>query len=254
MGTIEPDLSKRLARLRTLDDPGLLTKIASDCARSSPPATTLEWKLVLSTLSADTALADPARGLAQLWECPALVSELGELATLLHSQVDHVPIPFRNGQFALQLHSHYKQEQIIAALTGDTRSKLARTQAGVLYLEEHKFDVFFVTLNKSPDRYSPTTRYKDYPLSRELFHWQSMGNTRQQSVRGERHLRHRELGVTPLLFVRADADDEYGDTAPYCFLGPVELESFQGERPISVVWKLETPMPASLFEQSRVVA
>jgi hypothetical protein len=86
-----------------------------------------------------------------------------------------VPIPFDNARFGIHLHCHYKQEQIIAALTGDSRSSLARTQAGVLYLPEHKFDVFFVTLNKSPERYSPTTMYQDYPLSRDLFHWQSMG-------------------------------------------------------------------------------
>ena len=123
-----------------------------------------------------------------------------------------------------------------------------------MFIKENKLDVFFVTLNKSLERYSPTTMYKDYPISRDLFHWQSMSSTTQTSERGVRNIQHRSLGITPLLFVRHDGLDEYGETAPYCFLGPLEFQSADGERPISIVWRLVVPMPAALYEQTRVVA
>jgi hypothetical protein len=63
-----------------------------------------------------------------------------------------------------------------------------------------------------------------------------------------------ELGITPLIFVRPNPEDEFGETAPYMFLGPADCEAFEGERPINVTWRLRIPMPAGLFERTRVVA
>ena len=34
-------------------------------------------------------------------------------------------------------------------------------------------DVFLITLTKTEKRFSPTTRYRDYAISRNLFHWES---------------------------------------------------------------------------------
>ena len=48
---------------------------------------------------------------------------------------------------------------------------------GVFYFAEHNVDAFFVTLKKSEADYSPTTMYADYPISRDLFHWESQSTT-----------------------------------------------------------------------------
>ena len=254
LGPNEASLGRGIARLWSLDDPELLRRIANQCASSTPPSPSLEWKLVLSTLVEGAALSDPGGSLAMLWQNPALVRELRELAEYLEPRGRYAPIPFLAGKHALQLHCHYKQEQIMCALTGDSRSNFTRPREGVTYIKEHKFDVFFVTINKSLEHYSESTMYKDYPLSRDLFHWQSMSSTRQSSERGIRNLQHEALGITPLLFVRADRRDDSGEAAPYLFLGPLQLADFKGERPISITWRLLTPMPAEFLERARVVA
>jgi len=253
-GEKEELLGRGIARLWSLDDPALLRVIASQCALATPPEPSLDWKLILSTLVDDAALSDTSGSLRLLWEHPALLREIKELAEYLELRGPFSPVPFLDRKHALQIHCHYKQEQIICALTGDVRMGFVRPREGVTYIKEHRFDLFFVTINKSLEHYSESTMYKDFPISRDLFHWQSMSNTTQSSERGRRNLQHKELGITPLLFVRTDKHDENGETAPYLFLGPLELVSAEGERPISITWKLETPMPVGFFERARVVA
>lgn len=253
-GPSESSLGRGIARLWTLDDPVLLRGIAAQCEFATPPDTSLDWKIILSTLVGEAALSDPVGSLRLLWEHPALLGELRELLVYLEPRGRYAPVSFLEHRHSLQIHCHYKQEQIICGLTGDIRNSFSRSQAGVFYIKEHKFDVFFVTINKSLENYSESTMYKDYPISRDLFHWQSMSNTRQQSERGVRHLEHVAQGITPLLFVRTDKHDDNGDAAPYLFLGPLQCESFEGERPINITWRLRTPMPAGFFERARVVA
>ena len=88
-------------------------------------------------------------------------------------------------------------------------------RGGVLHLKDRKLDVFFVTLQKSEDEYSPTTMYEDYLISHDLFHWQTQSNTSEQSSTGQRYLRHEEMGYTPLLFVRETKNLPSGLTATY---------------------------------------
>src|SRR5690242_21494866 len=45
-------------------------------------------------------------------------------------------------------------------------------------------ELLFVTLDKSGKDYSPTTRYRDYAISPELFHWETQSAA---SVRSEEH-------------------------------------------------------------------
>ena len=42
--------------------------------------------------------------------------------------------------------------------------------------------------------------------------------------------------------------------APYTFLGPAVYVTHQGERPMSITWNLHHPMPAELFEETKVAA
>ena len=52
---------------------------------------------------------------------------------------------------------------------------------------QEQTDLFFVTLNKSDEDYSPTTRYQDYPISPTLFHWEPEDG-RQRSQLGQRYV------------------------------------------------------------------
>jgi hypothetical protein len=50
------------------------------------------------------------------------------------------------------------------------------------------------------------------------------------------------MGVTPLLFVREAKQDARGVTNAFRYLGPVEPHAHRGERPITIEWKLGTPL------------
>ena len=86
----------------------------------------------------------------------------------------------------LKVHARYQREEILAALDFPRNPNSFRE--GVLYLEGLNVDAFFITLKKSEADYSPTTMYSDYPISRDLFHWESQSTTSVTSKTGQRYL------------------------------------------------------------------
>ena len=252
-GTHEDRLGVALARLRTMDDVELLKEIAQQSLKDEQPALSRAWRMVLSTLVPKSLAETDDAALHLFWQHRALRHELAELFNVLAEQPSYAPIPFDDGRFVVKVHCQYKQEQILCAFADENEPRQQRLQAGVLAKKRLGLDLLFVTINKSLDRYSAKTVYKDFPISRDFFHWQSQGSSRQDRGRGERHVRHKALGIRPLLFVRTEDRDDFGDVAPYIFLGSAECAKFEGERPITITWKLDTPMPAGFFEASRVV-
>jgi hypothetical protein len=57
-------------------------------------------------------------------------------------------------------------------LAGD-RAKIAAWQSGVYEAKPANAEMFAFTLDKSSGGFSPTTRYRDYAISRSLIHWES---------------------------------------------------------------------------------
>ena len=143
--------------------------------------------------------------------------------------------------------------QIKAALGLCTLEKTGPTGVGVFHSENHKCYVHLVTFRKSEQDFSPTTQYRDYPISRSQLHWESQSTTTQTSSTGQNLLQFRERGYTVLFFARLEKRIE-DETAPFIFLGPAErLLSAEGNRPIAIVWELAHPIPAALFEEARAV-
>ena len=99
----------------------------------------------------------------------------------------------------------------------------------------------------------PTTRYQDYALSRELFHWESQSFTTVRSAAGQRYVRQREQGVSIALFVRGERKSPSGATAAYWNLGLVDYVSHEGERPMGITWRLRVPTPEDLFVETAAV-
>jgi len=146
----------------------------------------------------------------------------------------------------LTLHAQYSGGEILAGLGYWEMQKRAQFREGVLHLPDIKRDVFFITLHKTEESYSPTTMYEDYAICDRRFHWQSQNTTSVESPTGQRYIRHRELGYAPLLFVREHKKLPSGDTAPYVFLGSARYDSHEGSRPMSIIWSLDFPMPARI--------
>jgi len=159
----------------------------------------------------------------------------------------HISLPYLS---ALALHSAYTQAELLAGLGYFGIADFHTVQSGVLYIQELKTDIFFITLNKNEKDYSPTTMYHDYAISEKLFHWQSQSITRIASKAGQRYINQRTNGNTVLLFVRENRSIN-GLSQPYHFLGPVEHVSHEGEKPINIVWRMKHEIPAHLLRTTK---
>ncbi len=118
---------------------------------------------------------------------------------------------------------------------------------GVRWIEDAQADIFFVTLRKSEERFSPTTMYRDFAVSPMEFHWESQSTTTDRSPTGQRYTHHGRSGSRVLLFVRDTAP------SPFVYLGPADYHGHRGERPMSITWHLEREMPPDFFLEARAV-
>ncbi|CAJ1498158.1 DUF3427 domain-containing protein [[Mycobacterium] holstebronense] len=152
----------------------------------------------------------------------------------------------------LQVHATYSREEILAALDYASQNRTPSTmREGVVWRRDLNTDAFLITLKKSETDYSPTTMYRDFALSDQLFHWESQSTTSVASPTGQRYIHHRENGSHILLFVRAAKTNALG-AAPYVFLGPADYVSHEGEKPMAITWQLRQQMPAEIFQASSV--
>lgn len=150
----------------------------------------------------------------------------------------------------LAVHARYTREEILAGLGVADRRRPSHFREGVLWCADANADAFFITLKKTETDYSPTTMYRDFALSPELFHWESQSTTSEASKTGQRYIHHRENGSHVLLFVREARKDALG-TAPYVFLGPADYVSHEGERPMAITWRLHRAMPTEVYLAAR---
>ncbi len=156
-------------------------------------------------------------------------------------------LPF---ECALELHAAYGSDEIKAALGMATMESSGITGVGFIHFPAIKAYIALITFQKTEKEFSPTTMYKDYPISRELLHWESPSQTSQASESGQNLIHHEMRGYTMLFFARPKKKIN-GVTAPFTFLGPATLVNFQDERPIQIVWRLAQAMPVELFEENR---
>ncbi len=70
-----------------------------------------------------------------------------------------------------------------------------RLREGVRWSEAENTDLFFVTLSKSERDYSPTTMYRDYAISPELFHWESQSGLSEGAPTAQRYINHAKTGI-----------------------------------------------------------
>jgi superfamily II DNA or RNA helicase/HKD family nuclease len=150
----------------------------------------------------------------------------------------------------LELHATYGGDEIKAALGGATFESAGVTGVGFLHFKQIKTFAALVTFQKTEKEFSPSTMYQDYPISRELLHWESQSQTSLASDTGQNLIHHEERDYTMLFFVRSRK--RIGSvTAPFIFLGPGKLMTYESERPIRTVWRLAHPMPVEVFDENR---
>jgi hypothetical protein len=182
---------------------------------------------------------------------PSLLRDLDEVLawadeeSRVGSELLNLPFPC-----SLELHATYGSDEIKAALGKASFESAGETGSGVIRCSGIKAIVALVTFQKTEKQFSPSTMYQDYPISRKLLHWETQGVTSQASETGQNFIHHQQRGQTMLFFVRSRKRVD-GVTAPFTFLGPAKLVSFQSERPIQMVWRLDHSMPVEIFQQNR---
>lgn len=178
---------------------------------------------------------------------PRIREELAELSGVLQarSTLPFVPVPGL-ADTPLCLHAAYGAREILTAVGWLTAERRAPFQAGVLPLASRKIELLFVTLDKS-EGYHDRIAYRDYAISAERFHWQTQNSAGPDTKSGRRYLESPANGWQFQLFVRPRKGEAYRAC------GRVIIEKAEGDRPMSLVWKLETPLPVRLFREFSVL-
>ncbi|WP_298885598.1 DUF3427 domain-containing protein [uncultured Serinicoccus sp.] len=255
---VEVTLAKRVRALAHVDDPvrrqGYEAVLADPDTTGLTPVEERLAEMLFFTLWPDGGGHSSVRaGLSELVQVPDLVEEMQAVIEVAFDEAERpvAPTPGPLAQVPLRVHARYQREEVLAALGYASLNRKPNSfREGVLFVPELNVDAFFITLRKTEERFSPTTMYRDYPISQQLFHWESQSTTTERSKTGQRYLNGTS---TVLLFVREEQKDDFG-TSPYVYLGPATYVSHRGERPIAVTWKLAQPMPADLFAAATVAA
>ena len=257
-GPDDTQIERALSRMLHLDDPMRLSGIAELLRSPSPPRadseSALQRMLFMLLGYVRRPLGEMQKAWDALWESVALRDELSQLVDVLDDRVRRVTLPLARS--ALHIHATYTLDEILAAF--DERNKkdgVKRIQTGVYNIEREATDLLFVTLEKSEKDYSPTTLYNDYAISATRFHWESQSNCHKDTPTGRRYVEaKRGSPHRVLLFVRSRRSDERGETMPYMLLGPAFYLEHRGGRPMQIQWELEVPMPAALYQETKVAA
>jgi superfamily II DNA or RNA helicase/HKD family nuclease len=247
-GPDEPALAKRVGAVRHLDDQERLATVAW-LARSphasigaDERARRLRVMVAGALVGEKPAMEDLDAAERHVRAHPAVCAELQELAALLEDRAPTLPTVLSDlPAVPLEVHATYTRNEIAEGFG----LKGAGWITGVRYDEASATDLLLVTLNKVEKHYTPTTMYRDYVISRDLFHWESQSGASRGTGAGLRYVEERSR---ILLFVRIERTD------PYLFLGRADLVQAQGDRPIAITWRLRTPVPERWYQRARSAA
>lgn len=100
--------------------------------------------------------------------------------------------------------------------------------------------MLLVTLDKSTQ--AKEHLYEDRLEAPDQFHWQSQNKQHREGATEQKLATHVELGIPVHLFVRKTSKVD-GRAAPFLYCGECEFLGWNGDRPITVRWKLKSPVP-----------
>ncbi len=254
-------IQKAMPRFLSMDSPKWIAFIKDCYEAGRQPQTEIErkylrmWAITLFPDTGKLALSDSAEAILRFENKPEWRQEILEFLDYQYEAIDTRPCA-ANLVYpcAMEVYCHYTRDQIFAALGF---AKPSSIREGVKYLDAKNSDivtrptdVFLVTLNKSEKDFSDTTLYEDYSISKDLFHWQSQSTTTPESKTGQRYIEQREKGNYVLLFVRSAKKDAFRNAQSYTFLGKATISSWSGSQPMSIVYRLENPIPAKYIQMT----
>ncbi len=251
-GPHETQLRRAIGRLLHVDDGPRLDAYTTLLSSAEPPLPAsldvLEHRHLRMLLASlvDKCVdmkASVEDGVHLLWQHPQVRAELLQLFAALRERVSHISTPLStHASSPLRVHARYTRLELLAALGVGKGAKVANWVTGVRYEKDSRTDVLAFTLDKTSGQFSPTTRYRDYAISRDLIHWESQSVVRSDSETGRRYQEHESRGSNVLLFARLRSDER-----AFYFLGPATYVKHEGELPMAITWRLEVPLSGDLF-------
>jgi superfamily II DNA or RNA helicase/HKD family nuclease len=250
-GPVEEKLREACSRLLHIDDEERIKTYQQFLSSETPPhlggvgepQRRLLRMLILSLTSGLRELPGSlASAAALIWQHRQVRAEVHALLRVLSSRIDHVQPPLDNKDVPLRMHARYTRREILAAFGIGDGVKVRSWREGVLWAKEAKADLLAFTLDKTTGGFSPTTRYRDFAISRDLIHWESQSTTPEASETGHRYQHHVARGTSIMLFAR-----ENTDAKAFWFLGPATYVRHEGELPMAVTWRLQHQLPGDLF-------
>jgi hypothetical protein len=172
---------------------------------------------------------------------PRVMSEIESLMNPLAARIDHLLEPAA-ADIPLQVHARYTRIEILAAFGEGQGARVPTWQTGVWQAKTTSADLLAFTLDKTTGQFSPTTRYRDYAISRDRIHWESQAVTREESDTGRRYRHHEAMGSSIHVFARLHQDDR-----AFWYLGQARYLGHEGEQPMAITWELKHPLPGDLF-------
>ncbi len=248
-GRYDAELSSAFGRLLHLDDPDRLAQLIA-LSNGTTVTGRLARMLHFTLWGKRIPLADGPAGLAAH---PARRDELRQLAEVLRDRIHRVTRPLDSTmRVPLRVHARYSRDEACAAFGVNDPWNM---REGVKWVEAERADIFFVTLTKTEQHYSPTTMYQDRAITPTLFQWESQSTTSTASPTGQRYVNHRTSGSSVHLFVRETrvADGALG-VPPYLYAGPMAYVDHTGDRPMRIRWRLTHELPADVFHAARTIA
>lgn len=239
-------LCGRVGRLVHVDDPERLARMEAWLAGGEPLGANEEREALMLGYQL---LHEPkwlmgAREVAPwLRARPPVSDELRALVGLRRDQSELPTLVRPVADWPLALHRHYERREILTACGVWHAGRKVPHQQGIERIEEQARELLFVTLDKSDRGFSPSTRYRDYAISADRFHWETQNAVAAGSKSARHYAEHAAQGWSIHLFVQPRKGE------PFAYLGPVEHEAQEGSRPVRIIWRLAYPLPAALLAE-----
>ena len=173
--------------------------------------------------------------------------EMRELVVLLKNKCEAYEMKDNSSvlNLPLKLHGVYTKDQIFVAIGTSSLEHKSPCREGVDRNKRLNIEAMFVDIIKDREEGS-NTNYNDFAINESLFNWETQNKVSPTSQAGQNYINETQ---TMLLFVRQQDSypEDKGRTMGFTYLGEVKLVKWQSARPMEIIWKLKTPMPASML-------
>lgn len=258
--TVVPELNSQ-ARLSLVNSPNYLDFIIKALSAPDTSIPMLEndpyaqsfYHLIWNKKGLELGFANITDAIIAIRADSRNTTDLLEIARYATERADAAMPPSLPFGCPLELHGIYSRQEIFAAFGKATVQSPSPNREGVMHLPESNTSLHLFTFKKSEKFFSETTSYRDYPISQTRLHWETQSSTTQKSPIGKAYLAQPGSSYTVLLFARIET--RMGNlSSPLCYLGPADLISAKGNKPIEMVWELRHPMPYEFFIEAKRAA